>query len=649
MRDFSISRTIPNLFSGKWFRNDSLVLFNSLLDQIPEAAIVYDSIQNRIWMANGAFLKLTAYSLPEVNNSTLDTIFEPFDQTKLLAGEELLLAVILRKGTPLPVMVRSTSLEATGQMHLIRVVPVMEHVESQRKWQEIVFSKLKTLPSLLQKVDIQQTAQEVVRIASELFDTHLVCIYQAEIGFPELTKTSSAETLTLLPDKLPSSDLIRLSNWAMWIPGKRVNTELHRTARINNLSYVATMPLGQSQAMIGLFVIAGSDSQPSPHLSEVMEILTTFMEASYSHFLLIDNQKQQIESLDKSSTNQKAILEAIQEGVVKLNPDLTILEINPAAEQMLGYSNSDVSGKTVDSILISPDRLIYTLTRAAQDKTFSKLNNISLLRRHGAYFTADVKIIVVGDGNERQLNVIINDISEHEQILAQTRQLEHRAFLGEFIGVFAHEVLNPINSISTGLQLLGMKLGSDHPNQENITRMEADCQRLHHQMEALKNYAKPYEPQKEVVDLQQLISKLIDRWRPRMARYKVNPSVQIPENLPKTLGDVRGLEQVFTNLITNAIDSMSKDGGILTIRAEVINQVVNHPQIHITVSDNGPGIPEEIRDRIFQPFITTKSTGTGLGLPISRRIITAHFGELNFHSVPGGTVFYIKLPVYNEG
>jgi signal transduction histidine kinase len=131
-----------------------------------------------------------------------------------------------------------------------------------------------------------------------------------------------------------------------------------------------------------------------------------------------------------------------------------------------------------------------------------------------------------------------------------------------------------------------------------------------------------------------------------MSRLKVETFFQKAEDIPRINGDPRSLDQVFTNLITNAVDAMSKTGGTLAIKIG-LNHELAKQQVEVLISDNGPGIPEEIKDRIFEPFVTTKSHGTGLGLAITKRIITAHRGRILVNSFPGGTIFSICIPACN--
>jgi signal transduction histidine kinase len=126
-----------------------------------------------------------------------------------------------------------------------------------------------------------------------------------------------------------------------------------------------------------------------------------------------------------------------------------------------------------------------------------------------------------------------------------------------------------------------------------------------------------------------------------MARYKIVPDIQSTDPNLLVKGDKRSLEQVFTNLVQNAINAMRNSGGKLSIR---IADQPNSNTVSIDISDTGPGIPAEILDRIFEPFFTTNQDGNGLGLAITKQIINVHNGQISVNSVPGGTVFRITLP-----
>jgi len=150
------------------------------------------------------------------------------------------------------------------------------------------------------------------------------------------------------------------------------------------------------------------------------------------------------------------------------------------------------------------------------------------------------------------------------------------------------------------------------------------------------------------VDLKTLLARILDRWSTPFTKAKVKLYFQSQVSAPVILGDSRTLEQVFINLISNAVQAMKDEGGTLAIKIANGKPNQDPSQYEITVSDSGPGIPDEIRDQIFMPFVTNRPDGTGLGLAITQRIVTAHQGAISVNSFPGGTVFTISLPVYKN-
>ena len=203
--------------------------------------------------------------------------------------------------------------------------------------------------------------------------------------------------------------------------------------------------------------------------------------------------------------------------------------------------------------------------------------------------------------------------------------------------------------VAAVLQLLASRMGEDDPNQEVINKIQSDCSRLDHLMEPVLAFSRPMEHRFEPVDVGILLVRLMDRYRPRMARLNIVPFIQVEENCPKSMGDARALERVFINLINNAIDAMNKGGGTLAIHVSINHAVINHTQIEVAVSDNGTGIPDDIREKLFEPFVTSKQKGTGLGLAITKRIVTAHQGSIAVNTFPGGTVFQVYLPAIQDG
>jgi signal transduction histidine kinase len=182
-----------------------------------------------------------------------------------------------------------------------------------------------------------------------------------------------------------------------------------------------------------------------------------------------------------------------------------------------------------------------------------------------------------------------------------------------------------------------------------IQRLQQDCDRLAELMKSVLSFSHPTEYEMEAIDMRVFMERLIERMRPKITRANVKHLLQTEPATPLVRANPRALEQVFNNLITNALQAMDGKGGTLAIKIQPVIAAGQRRQVEVSVADSGPGIPKELLERIFQPFFTTKNNGTGLGLAITKRIITAHKGTIRVNSFPGGTVFQVLLPEYKQG
>jgi PAS domain S-box-containing protein len=350
------------------------------------------------------------------------------------------------------------------------------------------------------------------------------------------------------------------------------------------------------------------------------------------------------EYMTKVSTNA-SIFNSMEDGVIILLPDLTISSLNPSAELYLGYATEEVAGQKIENVLIGGEDLKASFQVVENEQRIGSISSLKLFRRNGESFQANLRIIPII--NENALNSIIilfHDLSEQEEYRLKNQQLEQRALLGEVTASFAHEVKNPINNIFTGLQLLAINLPPEDSNQENIARLEEDCERLTSLVKSSLTFVRPMEYKLESITVGTLVSNLLERWRSRLVKLNIKYQVQADKSVPNIEGDYRALEQVFTNLINNAIEAMESTGGMLSVKIRQVLEGNEQPHIEVSISDTGPGIPAELREKIFEPFFTTKQHGTGLGLAIVKRIVTAHKGSIYVNSILGGTNFVVQFP-----
>jgi PAS domain S-box-containing protein len=501
---------------------------------------------------------------------------------------------------------------------------------------------------LSENEDLSAGLEQAMEICSQVLQVESVCLYLLDPASPQLKKTAWHESQVEFPDVLPSTDLARFEQPGLWVAGNRVLSELQRFARLNKVDYLATAPLSQEGAILGLLAAGGEGVKPEGARLDVLELLAAILVTELQQHILADNLNKEISQLIGAKLSRDAVFEYMNEGIITLDEKLTVLELNPAAEWMLGYANWEVKGQSYENLLIGSERFLPALQEALLGKQTHDIGKASLNRRNGQAFPVKAKVMPISVSEKIKLiEVFISDISEHEQSKALTQQLEHRAVLGDYTAAFAHDVRNPINNISTGLQLLQAKLSEEDPNQEVINRMQGDCTRLNHLMESFLAFSRPLELKFELIEIEPFLRRILDRWQPRMARENVTSTLHIEEGIPRLQGDPRSLENVFTNLISNALEAMTEVGDTLVVKAEKIRQSTNREMVAISISDNGPGIPADILEHIFEPFVTTRQKGTGLGLAITNQIVTAHKGSIRVNSFPGGTVFSVEIPAEN--
>jgi len=223
-------------------------------------------------------------------------------------------------------------------------------------------------------------------------------------------------------------------------------------------------------------------------------------------------------------------------------------------------------------------------------------------------------------------------------VLAQMRI--HLESMSETAAAIAHEIRNPLTSIKGVSSLLSKELADlDRPRVwEYHTMICEEIDRLNNIVESLQYFTKPIKLEKGAVSINNLIERTVHLLELNPIGLKIR--LDLSEHLPMVRADASLLKQVFLNLIKNAAEACGP-GGELVVRTESAS-----PWMRISFSDNGPGIPFDSLQHIFEPFYTTKATGMGVGLAISQRIIEAHEGRIEARNGdPGGAQFSILLPL----
>lgn len=224
-----------------------------------------------------------------------------------------------------------------------------------------------------------------------------------------------------------------------------------------------------------------------------------------------------------------------------------------------------------------------------------------------------------------------------ERVLAA----ERLAAIGKMAAHVTHEVRNPLSSIALNLELLEEELTHADPEVKHLLRaIEQEVERLSNLSDQYLSMARRKKPEVEECDLGALVRSAVDFMKPEVARHGVELSADIPAQLPWANVDQGQIRQVLFNLVRNAREAMPEGGRVLIRLAREADV------LEVRVSDNGPGVAPERIEQLFDPFFTTKDHGTGLGLAVSRQILAAHGGRLEYWPIaPHGSAFLLLLPV----
>ncbi|GBD95075.1 sporulation kinase E [bacterium BMS3Abin05] len=356
----------------------------------------------------------------------------------------------------------------------------------------------------------------------------------------------------------------------------------------------------------------------------------------------------------------ESIIKSIGSGLITVDLDRKITYFNAGAEKILKIPVEEVIGNPIDKIL--PPKEVEKFLPVDQKESFSPLNReMEVTNGKGNKVFIGFTNTPWVDNANRKMGTIISfrDISEIKRLQIEMIRMDRLASLGVLASGIAHEIRNPLAGIKTMAQTLEEEIEPDDSRREYPSRIIRQVNRLDELLKAFFSYARPRPPIKKWHDLPDIVHEVVVLLNKKISSSKIDLSEIYDENLPKIFVDLNQIQQVFINLILNAVDAMS-EGGHLVIKARAVttrveavdrrrkifrNKRLKSLYTEVLVKDTGSGIQQAHLEAIFDPFFTTKSQGTGLGLSIVYRILEEHGGNIKVTSEPGkGTTFALLLP-----
>ena len=358
----------------------------------------------------------------------------------------------------------------------------------------------------------------------------------------------------------------------------------------------------------------------------------------------ITDPKRAADTLARSEARYRHLVESASDAIVTLDANGRFTTVNHAAENISGYKRDELVGQWFAPMLPDDDlpKALAHFQQALAGET--GLFESQFYRKDGE--TRHISITYSTPQKDEEVLCLIRDVTDQKMLQEQLIQSEKMSAIGQLVSGVAHELNNPLAGISAFAQLLLAEKRFPPDQRTAAETIYSEARRASRIVQNLLTFARQHKAEKVQSSINQVLDDTLELRGYELRVRGIDVRREYDESLPDTMADAHQLQQVFLNLITNAEQAMEQRDGHhhrLTVRTRRTGET-----IRIEVEDTGAGIPANLIERIFNPFFTTKPTGsgTGLGLSISLGIVREHEGRIWAENQPqGGARFIVELPV----
>lgn len=347
------------------------------------------------------------------------------------------------------------------------------------------------------------------------------------------------------------------------------------------------------------------------------------------------------------------VLDSMARGIIVTDTDGRVLLVNRAAERLVPFQTSEYTQLCVWDA-ISDAEIAGFLRDTLQRQENARDRDFTI--GSGALRTLSFGVLpLVQEGHVSGNLIYAEDVTERRAAEARLRRAESLASLATLTAGVAHEIKNPLGAISIHLQLIQRRLGTEREGpgadtwnavREAVGVIEEEVERLNQIVVDYLFAVRPMNIDLTSEEMNEVLGELLRLLRPELEEAGIELRERLSRSLPRVLLDQRAMREALLNLIKNAIAAMVEDTAsghphVLTVASSTDGETVT-----VRIGDTGPGIPQEIQGKIFEPYFTTRDFGSGLGLTLVYKIVKEHLGEIELDSKPGsGSTFAISIPI----
>jgi two-component system sensor kinase FixL len=354
-------------------------------------------------------------------------------------------------------------------------------------------------------------------------------------------------------------------------------------------------------------------------------------------------------SLDDVRAHLAAIVASSDDPIISKDLGGIVTSWNRAAERLFGYSAAEMIGQPITTIF-PLDRIDEEVTLLARVARGEQVERYETVRRHkdGRGISVAVAISPIRDArcNIMGASKIIHDLTERnarerriQELQSELAHVQRLTELGQVVSALVHEVNQPLTAIGNYVNASRRLLAAEKPEQvqKALQQVASQTDRARQIVQRIRDFVKKGDSQARPEALGQAIEEIILLTQASVRQEGLRVTTEIdPEAMSAEIDKVR-VQQVLFNLMRNGIEAMQ---GQPRRELSVMTKPANNDMVEISVADNGPGLPGEVREKLFQPFVTTKANGMGVGLSVCHAIVETHGGKLWAEDNPGGgTVF----------